>query len=268
MSYDLVRSSLVGQNIWLLILETFGINVWCAAGKGSFGTSELVRQINRTDLGKVIHHRTLLLPILGAPGVAAHEVAKLTGFKIQYATISAADLPEYLENGMVTTPTMRELTFTLRERVVLAPIELTQSLKFALPIAFLLLIFGWWVGGIFTGLTGCVAILGAVVAGTISVPVLLPWLPGPSFALKGVFVGLFWSLFWLLWAGDDLSTPVSIASVLALTTVSSFCAFNFTGSTPFTSPSGVRKEMRIALPMMATVLFASTILAAWGLLIT
>jgi CO dehydrogenase/acetyl-CoA synthase gamma subunit (corrinoid Fe-S protein) len=38
MSYDIVRSVLEGRNVWLLVLETYGINVWCAAGKGTFGT--------------------------------------------------------------------------------------------------------------------------------------------------------------------------------------------------------------------------------------
>ncbi len=83
MSYDIVRSELAGRNVWLLVLETFGINVWCAAGKGTFGTDELVRRIEATRLAGVVSHRRLLLPILGAPGVAAHEVKKRTGFTVQ-----------------------------------------------------------------------------------------------------------------------------------------------------------------------------------------
>jgi acetyl-CoA decarbonylase/synthase complex subunit gamma len=39
--------------------------------------------------------------------------------------------------------------------------------------------------------------------------------------------------------------------VLLMSAVSAFYALNFTGSTPFTSPSGVRREMRRALPAMA-----------------
>ncbi|MRR35042.1 acetyl-CoA synthase subunit gamma, partial [bacterium] len=119
MSYDLVRRELTGRNIWLLVLETFGINVWCAAGKGTFGTDELVRRLKKTELAAVVEHRILILPILGAPGVAAHQVARRTGFRVRYATIRAADLPEFLDNGMVTTPVMRQLTFTTYERLVL-----------------------------------------------------------------------------------------------------------------------------------------------------
>src|SRR5574340_336854 len=129
MSYDIIRNTLKGRNCWLLVLETYGINVWCAAGKGSFGTEELIRRIGVSGLAKAVSHRQLVLPILGAPGVAAHEVTKRTGFKVRYATIRADDLPKYLDNGMVTTPAMREITFTVKERLVLIPVELVEAFK-------------------------------------------------------------------------------------------------------------------------------------------
>lgn len=264
MSYDLVRRSLDGQNIWLLVLETFGINVWCAAGKGSFGTNELVRQLKHTNLEKIVEHRSIHLPILGAPGVAAHEVTKLTGFKVQYATIDATDLPEYFASGMVTTPTMQQLTFSMPERIALIPIEFVQSFKFTIPVTFLLLLSGWWFSTIYEGLTYCIAFFGAVGVGTIAVPIFLPWLPGASFAFKGFLTGLLWSGIWSQWSGVVRSVPMSISIILALSTVSSFYAMKFTGSTPFTSRSGVRKEMRISLPLMATALFVSAIAGAWS----
>ena len=36
MTVDLVRGDLAGVDAWLLVLETYGVNVWCAAGKGTF----------------------------------------------------------------------------------------------------------------------------------------------------------------------------------------------------------------------------------------
>ena len=110
MSYDLVRSELAGRNAWLLVLETNGINVWCAAGKGTFGTGELVARIEASRLAKVVEHRQLILPLLGAPGVSAHEVGARTGFTVRFAAIEARDIPRYLDGGMRTTPEMRELT--------------------------------------------------------------------------------------------------------------------------------------------------------------
>ncbi len=45
MSFDVLRESLDGRSGWILVLDTKGINVWCAAGKGTFGTAELVGRI-------------------------------------------------------------------------------------------------------------------------------------------------------------------------------------------------------------------------------
>ena len=265
MSYDLVRNSLAGRDVWLLILETVGINVRCAAGKGTFGTDELVHRIEQSGLEKVVRHRTLLLPILGAPGVAAHEVARQTGFRIRYAALRAEELPEYLDNGMRTTPAMRELTFTLRERLALIPVDLVFSVRALLPIFALLFIAGWLAGNPTDGLTAVVALLGAVFAGTAMTPLLLPWLPGASFAVKGVSTGLIWCGLWFFISGKNLEWTAAGGTVLALTVVSSFYALSFTGSTPFTSPSGVRKEIRIALPMMAVGLLGAALLWGWAL---
>jgi len=42
-----------GRNLWILILDTKGVNVWCAAGKGTFGTEELVFRIADECLSKL-----------------------------------------------------------------------------------------------------------------------------------------------------------------------------------------------------------------------
>ncbi|MBI5443976.1 MAG: acetyl-CoA synthase subunit gamma [Deltaproteobacteria bacterium] len=252
MTYDLVRRSLAGRNAWLLVLETFGINVWCAAGKGTFGTEELVRRIEATGLGEVVSHRCLLLPILGAPGVAAHEVRKRTGFQVRYAALRAADLPAYLDNGLVTAPAMRELTFTLRERMALVPVELVQATLPTLVIGALAFCLGTALAGWSpaAGLGAAAALVGAMLAGTVAVPALLPWLPGPSFALKGAVAGVLWAALCYL-AGGGAGGLGGAALFLALPAVSGFFALNFTGSTPFTSLSGVKRELRLAMPLLA-----------------
>ena len=38
MSFDRLRQALPGRDAWILVLDTNGINVWCAAGKGTFAT--------------------------------------------------------------------------------------------------------------------------------------------------------------------------------------------------------------------------------------
>lgn len=261
MSFDIVRRAMTGRNIWLLVLETYGINVWCAAGKGSFGTDELVERIRVTGLADIVTHRELLLPILGAPGIAAHEVTKRTGFNVRYAAIRAADLPEYLDNGRVTTPAMREMTFSFRERMALIPVELVLALKPAAGIGLLLFLVTAASSGFATGATVLIAYLGAVLAGIVVGPLFLPWIPGRSFVIKGALVGLFWCAgLYLLSDAPGWGLFPTLAALLALPAISAFYTLNFTGCTTFTSRSGVKKEMRLSFPVMGGALLVSALL--------
>jgi acetyl-CoA decarbonylase/synthase complex subunit gamma len=89
MSFDRLRKSLAGRSGWLLVLDTKGINVWCAAGKGTFGTDELVSKIESSGLKNIVNHRKLILPQLGAPGVAAYKVKQKSGFNVHYGPVRA-----------------------------------------------------------------------------------------------------------------------------------------------------------------------------------
>jgi len=104
--------------------------------------------------------------------------------------------------------------------------------------------------------------------GVVAGPLLLPWLPGKSFAFKGAVAGLAWSLICFLLAdGASWGAPETVALFLAAPTVSAYHTLNFTGCTTYTSPSGVRKEMRFALPVMAGALLLSGLLLLTGLFI-
>ncbi len=265
MSYDIVRQALAGRSVWLLVLETYGINVWCAAGKGTFGTGEVVRRVTSSGLARVVRHRRLILPILGAPGVSAHQVAQRCGFSVSYAAIRAADLPAYLDSGLVTAPAMREMSFSFYERLVLIPVELVLALKsIALAGGALFLLFAISSGRA-AALSALLAWFGASLTGIVAGPLLLPWLPGRSFAVKGAVAGLVWSaLFLLLSGGNQWNILVKSAVFLVLPAVSAFYTLNFTGCTPFTSRSGVKKEMRTAIPAMGGALLLGALLVLLG----
>jgi acetyl-CoA decarbonylase/synthase complex subunit gamma len=266
MSFDIVRQALAGHRAWLLVLETFGINVWCAAGKRTFGTDEVIRRIEETGLSQVVSHRKLFLPILGASGVAAHEVERRTGFTVSYATIRANDLADYLNNGMVTTEAMREMTFTFRERLVLIPVELVHALKSLSVIGGILFLTFSLSNNPAFGILALVAFLGAALAGIVIAPVLLPWLPGRNFSVKGALAGIAWLVaYFLLIDLHTVSWFVIGAAFLALPAASAFYTLNFTGCTPFTSRSGVKEEMRSAIPVMgcAVLLGGLLLLTGW-----
>jgi hypothetical protein len=254
LSFDRLRASLTRLNAWLLVLDTKGINVWCAAGKGTFGTEEVVRRIGETGLAKVAAHRTLILPQLGAPGVAAHEVAKRTGFRVVYGPIRAADIPAFISAGMKATPEMRRVRFPFRDRLILTPVELSMIVQSRIfQAAFLLWVIGLVAGIAEIRLVG-LAFLGAILAGTVLTPAFLPWIPVRLFAAKGWILGLLWAAVICALRGFP---PASIsggaaaaAYLLLLPALSAFLAMNFTGSSTFTSLSGVVAEMKTAVPLM------------------
>ena len=117
------------------VLDTRGINVWCAAGKGTFGTAEIVRSVAASGLADVVVHRRLVAPQLGAPGIAAHEVQMATGFRVVYGPVRATDLPAFLDARMKASPEMRRVRFDLRDRLLLVPVDLVTGLRYALPAA-------------------------------------------------------------------------------------------------------------------------------------
>lgn len=241
LSFDALRSALAGQDAYILVLDTKGINVWCAAGKGTFGTDELVRRIESTGLADVVKHRKLILPQLGAPGIAAHEVKRRSGFGVEYGPVRAGDLPAYLKAGKAT-PEMRSVQFTLRDRIALIPVELVYVL------------FPWLLGAI---VLRSVPTIAALLAGVVLFPILLPWLPTHNFSTKGWILGLLAALPFavrpfLHGAGDLwLNAAWAAAALLALPPITAFIALNFTGSTTFTSRTGVRREIFRYIPPMA-----------------
>jgi len=255
MTFDALRRDVAGLDVWVLVLETHGINVWCAAGKGTFGTAEVIRRVHATDLEKVVQHRRLILPQLGAPGVSAHEVRKGCGFSVTYGPVRSADVRRFLADGMNATPEMRRVTFNAVERLVLTPVELVMALKPAGWAALALFVLAGFGPGFYSlaaawhrGLAAAGAVIAALLAGAVITPVLLPWLPWRTFSAKGALVGAAVAAVSSLGAESGLGWSGFLGAVLAIAAGSSYVAMNFTGATPFTSPSGVEREMRRALP--------------------
>lgn len=260
MSFDYLRKALAERSAWILVLDTKGINVWCAAGKRTFGTEELVRRIELSGLKKVVSHRKLILPQLGASGVAAHEVKQKSGFSVQYGPIRAEDLPAYLDANCKATTRMRIITFPLKERAMLIPIEVVAAIKPFLIIATVLFILsgiggpsGFWANTASYGLFAVWALFCAVIGGTVLNPLLLPYLPGRAFSIKGLSIGIVIASLLLYLRDINLSAwpgrIEALAWLFIIPAVSGYLAMNFTGCSTYTSLSGVKKEMRWALPL-------------------
>ena len=256
LSFDTLRKNLLGINGWILVLDTKGINVWCAAGKGTFGTKELITRINSVSLDKIVSHKRIILPQLGAVGVAAHKVKEETGFNVHYGPVRAADIRKFIDAGYRANNEMRKVKFGLWERVKLIPVELVYG-KYYLLGALVLISLLSCIGlkdislhGLWNRINPSVInLLLAYFSGVVITPIFLPYLPGRSFSLKGLTSGVLISVILLLMKMTGNSVFEMISWFLIISAVSSFLAMNFTGSSTFTSLSGVKKEMKISLPM-------------------
>ena len=259
MSFDCVRQSLDGRNAWMLVLDTKGVNVWCAAGKGSFGTHELLDRISATKLKILLPKAILVLPQLCASGVSVKDVKKKSGFKVVYGPVRADDLPAFLDSDMNATEEMRRVRFGYIDRLILVPVELVISLRYVMAVIVgILILSGIGEGGysmsriLSDGWRSSFAVIAAWLAGAFVGPFLLPILPGRAFSLKGAGAGLMTVvLFLILGPGIKMQLIEQTAWLLIVPAVASFMVMNFTGASTFTSPSGVRKEMKTAVPLQA-----------------
>lgn len=258
LSFDMLRRALKGLNAWILVLDTKGINVWCAAGKGTFGTEELARRILDVQLETVVEHRRIIVPQLGAVGVNARLVQKKTGFRVHFGPVHVKDIPEYLAAGYKKTLEMRTVRFTMADRLVLTPMEINPMMKkFPLYALIVLLIFGLQPSGILFleawsgGMPFLIMGLISVFAGAFATPALLPYVPFRSFALKGWITGMLSVFLAMRFFGlpDPGNMIFVVVAYLFFPMASSYIALQFTGSTTYTGMSGVKKELKYGVPV-------------------
>jgi hypothetical protein len=267
LTFDRLRSALPGRDAWIMVVDTHGINVWCAAGKHTFSTEEVFSRIQSARLTEIVAHRRIILPQLCASGVAGWQVTKRSGFRAVFGPVRAEDLPAFLDRDCQVTPEMRRKTFDLAERVVLIPVELVQGAGWTLLAAGLLFFLAglggpggpgtYWSQVASAGVRAAAGMILALVCGAVLTPVLLPWLPGRAFSIKGVITALVPAV---VLAGSILlgrSGPAwaarleALAWLVVVPSLSAFWAMNFTGASTFTSLSGVKREMRSAVPVEA-----------------
>jgi acetyl-CoA decarbonylase/synthase complex subunit gamma len=151
-------------------------------------------------------------------------------------------------------------TFTTWERVALIPVELVDALKWSLiivPVFFLLGGLGgpggFWANALDHGLFAVFALLSALAAGAVFTPLLLPWLPGRAFSLKGLSMGFVAAVILAVSRAGVLDVWAGRVEIIAwfflVPAVAAYLGMNFTGASTYTSLSGVKKEMKWAVPM-------------------
>lgn len=267
LSFDHLRKNLVDANAWILVLDTKGINVWCAAGKGTFGTKELISKIQEYSVDKIVEHKRIIVPQLGAVGVSAHEVKEATGFNVKYGPVRAADLKSFLSDNYHADKKMRTVFFSFKNRLILTPVEFVGHLKYFVFLLAVMFILSCFKNSNFNVDNGfnyfqlpLLNLLSAYIVGTIITPILLPFIPTRNFSFKGIILAVILSSILLLFklTGDNVFEIISYFFLNI--SIASFTAMDFTGASTFTSLSGVKKEMKIAIPIQIILFVAGFVI--------
>ena len=277
LTVDRLRKNIGGLDSWILVLDTKGVNVWCAAGKGTFGTGELVRSIRAAGLEDHVNHKTIILPQLGAPGIDPREIRKETGFIVKYGPVESRDIPKFMESGMKADPSMRRKQFPIGERAAVSYTHFVQGLVPSVGIGAVLGALSLLMktsGGLGPGtvlLMYSLIAAASMLTGSVLTGILLPLLPGRAFSIKAILPAIaFAAGSFAAFTRFVHSIPALLYSggvILLLAAWLDFQTLNLTGSSTYTSLSGVRREMTFALPALVSVVIAGAgLIIAGGIL--
>ena len=151
---------------WVLVVDSAGINVWCAAGGGFLTAEKVSAAVKTSRVEEVVSHHALILPQLAACGVDGWQLRKQTGWGVHWGPVRAEDIPAYLAANWRKNEAMRRVNFPLRKRLEMVTVTLAF---YALMILVPVLIF--W-RGIFWPVTAGLLGLAYFYA------IVHPWLPG------------------------------------------------------------------------------------------
>jgi NAD-dependent dihydropyrimidine dehydrogenase PreA subunit len=221
-----LRDALRGYDVWLLVANSKGIDVWCAAGGGYLTHHDIISVIRTSCIADKVDHREIVLPQLCATGVERRRITEATGFATCWGPARLEDLPAFLDRGAQAIKRDRFMRFPARERMEMAALLGVPMLIVVLPV----------LGGVF-GVATMIAGGAAVALAVFGLFGLLPWLQIQgrqrfvTFAVFAAGAALFGcALLFLLGAGTSAHlTAVSVASLAAVAIIS----IDLAGITPW-----------------------------------
>jgi acetyl-CoA decarbonylase/synthase complex subunit gamma len=252
----LVARRVRAVNARLLVIDTDGINVWCAAGKGQFGNQAILEQIRRYPRSRLTGERwlRLVLPKFGLSGV---DLRSLREERIRpiIGPLYAKDLPAYLAERPLRDRDEDTVAFGLSMRTFSWLPGLKQMVGYSLLLVLSFIVANWiWGSSVPLGLLAI-----AVFVAT-AYPLLFPWIPGERFAVKGLWLGAITAAgLGLGAAAGSLAIADLVVSIPFTLATGLFFGLAYTGNSAVSNYTRVRKETaQFLVPDVA--LFAASLL--------
>jgi ferredoxin len=163
-----VRRALRGMNAYLLVANSRGVNVWCAATGGLLTNHDVLSVLKTSGIEERVDHRQLVLPQLSATGIEAGVVEGKSGWKVTWGPVYARDIPYFLESGLTRTREMRQVGFPWTQRL-----EMAAAWAFPLSVVVALVVAVLWRQAL---LTSILVIWGLSLATCLPFPLYERWL--------------------------------------------------------------------------------------------
>jgi len=109
------------MDVYLLVANSRGINVWCAATGGLLTHHDVISVIKTSGIEELVDHRNVILPQLAATGVEARTVHQKTGWRAVFGPVHIKDIQEFLSSGK-KNESMRQVHFDTVQRLEMASI--------------------------------------------------------------------------------------------------------------------------------------------------
>ncbi|MFQ6110334.1 MAG: copper oxidase, partial [Candidatus Aminicenantales bacterium] len=93
LTVERVKRALKGMDCYLLVANSRGINVWCAATGGHFTNHDVISVLKTSGIEDLVDHRRVILPQLAASGIEAGVIQKRIGWKVIWGPVYAKDIP-------------------------------------------------------------------------------------------------------------------------------------------------------------------------------
>lgn len=234
----LLARRIAGRSVRLLIINTNGINVWCAAGEGKFSAAEIIDKAMRVRLLKEGQKTDMILPKLCLSGVRLSDLRK-AGIRPIIGPMYAKDVPEYLDKGEFDDRINDRFQFRLQSRSFTALPTAVQFFYYFLGVYVLTF---WTLSSTVIWVATGLAFL---------YPVLFPFLPGKQFAVKGISLGLIASILpAVFFYTGSFNLEHFLFWILFIIATLIFIGLSYTGNSPISNHALVKKETVRFLPVV------------------
>lgn len=253
----LLLRRLGARPVRLLVVDTDGINVWCAAGKGVFANRAILAQLDRYDRSVLTREKWLKL-VLPKFAMAGVDLRGLRRERIRpiIGPLYAKDLPGYLDNPPLRDRNDERVVFGWQMRGFSWLPGFKQMFGWSLMLVIAFLPAHWlWGSPVPVGLLAISLFIAT------AYPFLFPYLPGDGFAPKGLFLGTVTAAGLVGAATLGLVPAATLpASVLFAVATALLFGLSYTGNSAVSNYTKVRKETaRFFVPDLA--LYAASLVA-------